>query len=216
VTRLPVTEYDQRILDITKELCLQLDILNYNPTFVSWETTDSRYRGPVEFRYDECLVEKYCLTMSAKMRETLEPDELRPIIASSLVFSKVLRPRGVRQIVLTLVALVVVAIVFAVTLPDLFPLGILLLPTVTLPLSIFYARRLRRLADRRACDLVSAATFLTTLNKVAATTSQSGYQETGFLRGPRGPIAMLPDIQTRIARIQKHSQTTPLRAVASG
>src|SRR5205807_4429465 len=85
---MPVSEYDQRILGITKELCLQLNIADYNPIFVSWEGFDSRSRVPVEFRYDECLIERNCVTLSAKMKDVLEPDEWRPIIASSLIFTK--------------------------------------------------------------------------------------------------------------------------------
>src|SRR5205807_10476581 len=71
---MPVSEYDQRILGITKELCLQLNIADYNPIFVSWEGFDSRSRVPVEFRYDECLIERNCVNLSAKMKDVLEPE----------------------------------------------------------------------------------------------------------------------------------------------
>src|SRR5438445_12697408 len=70
---MPVSEYDQRILGITKELCLQLNIADYNPIFVSWEGFDSRSRVPVEFRYDECLIERNCVNLSVMMNYVLEP-----------------------------------------------------------------------------------------------------------------------------------------------
>src|SRR5437667_12329403 len=93
---MPVSEYDQRILGITKELCFQLNIADYNPIFVSWEGFDSRSRVPGEFRYYECLIERNCATLSAKMKDVLEPDEWRPIIALSLIFSKKLSWIGVQ------------------------------------------------------------------------------------------------------------------------
>src|SRR5439155_21220011 len=94
---MPVSEYDQRILDITKELCLLLNIAGYNPILVSWEGFDLRSRVPVEFRYDECLIERNCVTLSAKMKYVLDPDEWRPIIASSLILTRKLRRLGLQQ-----------------------------------------------------------------------------------------------------------------------
>src|SRR5437870_5692241 len=117
---MPVSEYDQRILGITKELCLQLNIADYNPIFVSWEGFDSRSRVQVEFRYDECLIE----------------------------------------------------------------------------------RRLRVVADEKAADVVSTTSFLTALYKVSETMGQTGFRAN---RTIRGPIPLLPDIQTRIARLKKKS-----------
>jgi len=142
------------------------------------------------------------------MRDTLEPDEFRPIIASSLIFSKILRRRVVRQTLLTFVGLVVAAIVLALLMPTILSLGIQFLPLAIVPFSILYARRLRSLADKKACDLVSPSSFLVTLNKVAYTINQVGYQQPRALSGPRGggPVPMLPNVQTRIARIQRNSQ----------
>src|SRR5437879_7644330 len=118
---MPVSEYDQRILDITKELCLQLNIADYNPIFVSWEGFDSRSRVPVEFRYDECLIERNCVTLSAKMKDVLEPDEWRPIIASSLIFTKKLRRIGLQQTAIVFACLLGVAVGLFFALPMLVP-----------------------------------------------------------------------------------------------
>ena len=218
-----VSEYDQRILDITRDLCIQLSISNYSPNFVSWETLDSRVRRPVEFRYDECLIEKYCVTLSAKMKGVLEPDEWKPIIASSLIFSKKLRRRVLKGFMAALAAFLLLALATVLELPVLFPhpytvtkgassqtsalgyyiagpLALALVPLGTIVTSVTYARRLRRTADINAADLVSAAAFLATLNKIAETERATGYREN---RNIRGSIPLLPNIQTRISLLQK-------------
>jgi hypothetical protein len=218
-----ISEYDQRILDITRELCIQLDITNYNPTFISWETLDSRSRRPIEFRYDECLVEKYCLTLSAKMKDALEPDEWRPIIASSLIFSKKLRPRIYKGFILSLATFVALALVLFFELPILLPqpytvsksgssqtsaLGYFVAGPLALVLvffgpivtSVTYARMLRGIADKRAADLVSTVSFLATLNKVAETERTAGYRENVNVRPS---IPLLPNLRKRISLLEK-------------
>ena len=210
-----VSEYDRRILDITQELCLQLNITDYNPTFVSWEAFDSRVRGGVDFRYDDCLIEKYCVTLSAKMKEALQPDEFRPIIASSLIFSKKLRRAGIQQSAIGFAFLVALANVLLFALPILLPepftttkggstysgnvgaafapiTGFFLVIAGTFVFSVIIARRLRSEADRRAADLVSPTSFLTTLNKILGRISETGYDpssrgtSTVLLAGSRG------------------------------
>jgi hypothetical protein len=218
-----VSEYDQQILDITRELCVQLDIPNYNPTFVSWETLDSRVRGQVEFRYDECLIEKYCLTLSGRMKGVFEPDEWKPIIASSLIFSKKLRRRIFKVFVLSLVAFLLLAVTLYFGLPLLFPqpytvtkngssqtspvgyfvalpASLAMVPFGTILVSVTHARRLRRAADKKATDLVSSTAFLSSLNKIAETERATGYRENTNIRGP---IPLLPNIRVRISSIKK-------------
>src|SRR5260370_26388474 len=75
----------------------------------------------IEFGCEECLVEKYCLTLSAKMKDELEPDEWRPIIASSLIFSKKLRNRIYKGFILSLATFVALALVLFFELPILLP-----------------------------------------------------------------------------------------------
>jgi hypothetical protein len=220
-----ISECDQRILDITRELCIQLDITNYNPTFISWETLDSRSRRPIEFRYDECLIEKYCLTLSAKMKDVLEPDEWKPIIASSLIFSKKLRNRIYKGFILSLATFVALALFLFFELPILLPqpytasksgasqtsaLGYFIAGPLDSVLVLFgpvvvsltYARRLRRKADTMATDLVSAKAFLATLNKVVDTERATGYTESVNYRGS---IPLLPKIRTRISLLEEVS-----------
>ena len=85
------------------------------------ETLDSRARRPIEFRYDECLIEKYCVTLSGKMKNVLEPDEWKPIIASSLIFSKKLRRRVLKGFAVALTAFLLLALAMFFELPVLFP-----------------------------------------------------------------------------------------------
>lgn len=178
---------------------MQLNILDYNPTFVSWETLDSRSRSGVEFRYDECLIERYCVTLSARMKEVLVSDEWRPIIASALIFSKKLRSRGIRQTGISFAGFVGLAIILSPILPIIFSLALVI--ACTFLVSVILARKLRSEADRRAGEIVSADEFLIVLGKISEAMIQSGYQTRLF---GRGPIPLLPDIQTRIARLQHY------------
>ncbi len=222
---MPVSEYDQRILNMTKELCHQLDILNYNPIFVSWEGFDSRVRVPVEFRYDECLIERNCVTLSAKMKDVLEPEEWRPIIASSLIFTKKLRRVLFQRAAITFAGLLGVAVGLLFALPILLPepfsstrsgstysgtlgaasaplIGFALVTGGTVILSAVIARRLRATADEKAADLVSTTSFLTTLEKVSETMRQAGFREYHTISSS---IPLLPDIGTRIERLKRKS-----------
>lgn len=226
MTQTEVPEYDQKILDVTKQLCQELDISNYNPTFVSWEALDSRVRVPVGFRYDDCLIDRFCLTLSAKMKEVLEPDEFEPIIASSLIFSKKLRKRILQQIGIALAGLVALALIQLYALPLLLPepftatksgstytgtVGGAFAPITaftltimgTVIVSVVIMRRTRRLADRIAADTVSGAAFLAILNKAVDMMRKSEYRPS---RNVRGPIMLLPDIQTRIRLLQDYTQ----------
>ncbi len=110
---------DERILEITRELCQQLNITDYNPTSVSWTSTvlkgKSRY-GPIYgiLPWDQCVPgnkETDSIILPEGMRGKVEPDDWRPIIASALFYKKKLR----RRIIIggTLGALVPIAIVAA-------------------------------------------------------------------------------------------------------
>src|SRR5207244_6092793 len=103
-------ERDPQILAITRELCQQLNITNYDPTFVSWQVyayeNRRNPRNRKEFPPDDCLLEKYSVTLPGSMRERLEPDEWKPIIASSLIFSKKMRRRTFNGFLLNAILLV--------------------------------------------------------------------------------------------------------------
>jgi len=221
-----VSEYDQRILDITRELCAEVGITNYNPFFVSWEIMDSRRRRPLEFPVDECLPERNCLTLSGKMKNVLEPDDWRPIIVSSLIFSKKFRTRIIEGIVLSFTLLLLLAAILYVELPILlpqpyttitrsgvsitqpvgfyiaYPLDMVIVALGTTLVALAYAKRLRRLADRRAAEIVSATAFMATLEKIMDSKVQSGDRRGIFGR----LVPLLPSLEARISNLKVYSQ----------
>jgi hypothetical protein len=128
------SDVDERILGITKELCQQLNIADYNPTSVSWSGTvlrgKSRY-GPIygTLPWDQCVLgnqETDAMILPEAMHDKVEPDDWRPLIASALFYKKKLRRRIV--IGAALGALVPIAIVAALY----FVLPILLTQPTTL------------------------------------------------------------------------------------
>lgn len=160
------------------------------------------------------------------MKDMLEPEEWRPLIASSLIFSKKLRSNVFRGLILSLAAFVSLAIVLFFELPILLPqpytvsksgssqtsaLGYLIAGPLALVIVLFgpvvisvtYARMLRRIADRKAADMVSVTGFLATLNKVAETERSAGYRENVNFRGS---IPLLPNLRTRISLLEKAQQ----------
>jgi hypothetical protein len=195
------SDLDQRILDITRELCLQLDISDYKPTFVSWETLDSRSRRGAEFPHDECLIEHWCATLSGRMKGVLEPDDWRPIIASALIFSKKLRKRVWKGFVLSIATFLLPAIVLsALGYSIILPAALAIVPLAALVVVLVYTRRARLIADRKAADFVSVSTFLKTLNKIATSESPGGVRQ-GVYEGR-------PSIRERISNLQTHSRNT--------
>jgi hypothetical protein len=132
------------------------------------------------------------------MKEALQPDDFRPIIASSLIFSKKLRRAGLQQSTLGFACLVALAIVLFFALPILLPepftttkggstysgnigaafapiTGFFLVIAGTVVLSVVIAKRLRSEADRRAANMVSPTNFLNTLNKILGRIRESEY-----------------------------------------
>jgi len=184
-------------------------------------------RGQVEFPVDECLLERDCVTLSAKMKNVLEADDWRPILASSLIFSKKFRTRIFGAIVSSFTLLLVLAIVlFAglqILLPQSYtamtrsgvsvtnpigyyiaiPLDLGLVPLGTVIVALVYAKRLRVLADRKAADMASATVFIATLQKIMDSKVQSGDR-----RGIVGRfvlVPLLPSLHARISKLRSYS-----------
>jgi hypothetical protein len=222
-------ERDPQILEITNSLCQQLGITNYHPTFVSWQVyAYENRRNPSnrkEFPPDDCLLEKYAVTLPGSMRGKLDPDEWRPIIASSLIFSKKMRRRTFYGFLLPAILFVALAIVVALELPVLFPqpfnshdrsgnpytipLGSIFGNIVALVLAgpgtvltgTVFARKTRLRAEENAADLVGTENFLSSLRKIAGLTNPQQQKRGG---GIARPTPLLPSLDKRISNLEKN------------
>ena len=210
---------DQQILEITKQLCQEIGISDYSPTFVSWEMNKERgkpWGRPVEFDVDDCLIEHYCVTLSAKMRDLLKPEDWKPIIASGLIFSKKLRKRILKFLLLVILAFGIVDAFVYSTMSTLFPqvitytgrsgyccytttlggalafpVGIAIILLGTIVSMLLFVERTRLLADRLAANLVGRETFLNTLNKINEAVGQQVRRS--------GPLPPLPSRMKRLS-----------------
>ena len=125
------------------------------------------------FPSDQCLFEKNFLLLPAVLRERLEPDEFRPLIASSIIYEgKVLKWIALAQAVLIgafLLASSSIIFIFSKMSPEGLALMALLIFIVGVPIILLFpfCFRLGRLfSDKRASSLVGTGHFLHTLEKI--------------------------------------------------
>jgi hypothetical protein len=159
------------------------------------------------------------------MKDQIEPDQWRPIIAAALFYKKTLRNRRVIGIILSAVVFVVLAAILFFGLPILFPqsytsvdkygvthtgpLGTFIAPFVaplvaifgTTLLSIILLKRLRLLADKDAADIVGAPIFITLLTKIQGLDT-NGHGKTNNRRA--AGVGWLPSLQQRILKLQTY------------
>jgi hypothetical protein len=112
---------NQKILGILSSLCQQLEIRTYSPKIISWVSVISGGRAMIEMPFDEVMLSKSQITMPAGMQTKLEPEEWRPILASALIMSKILRRKLLERVLIGLAALIAVSAVLFLTLPVLLP-----------------------------------------------------------------------------------------------
>ena len=206
-------EGDGEILEITKALCQQLNITNYNPTSVSWKTVIQKViRGAkrqLVLPYDQCILLRDGLILPAAMKDRLEPDEWTPIIASILIYEKVFRHRRSRGRALIVVSWILLAAALLPILRVVFSAGggslvwVYLLLTMIFGFLIVWMRHLKGLrarADRESSKIVGTARFVAVLEKVSSldTTGE------GKTRNRRGVGAVWPllTIQQRVSNLQ--------------
>ena len=222
-------ERDPRILEITELLCQQLGVTGYHPTFVSWQvySYQSRPSAPQRrqvFPPDDCMLERYCVTLSGWVRGQLEPDEWKPIIASSIIFSKKLRRRTFYGFLIPAILFIALAVGVMLEFPLLFPqpftsntssgqytvpvgqtignfLGLILGFMGPILTGTVLARRTRLLADEKAADLVGTGLFLSTLRKIADLTGPR-WRRGGMAK----PFPLLPSLPRRIARLEQYQE----------
>ncbi len=218
-------EQDHRILEITKNLCQQLNILSYNPNIVSWTAFVPRGRTIKELPFDECVLSRWEVMLPAGMRVRLEADEWRPIIASELIFSRRLQKRIAAGLLERAVPFLILAAVLYFLLPVLLPqpttfcknglcstepLGSAIFLFVAFPvvgigtvlLGTRYSKKVKLRADRGSADIVGTSNFLTVLAKIASV-AQPGAAQAKKRFG--GPVRYLPSLDERIANLQAYS-----------
>src|SRR5215472_7922760 len=97
-------EGDDKILNILRDLCQRLNINDYNPTSITWKSeVEKRGRSGPYYEmlpYDECILEKNTVMLPEDMREHIEPDEWKPIIASALFYKRTLLFRRITGLAL--------------------------------------------------------------------------------------------------------------------
>ena len=226
-------EGDDRILETFRELCQQLTITNYNATSVTWRSDIQRGRmkggTPIMgvLPWDICVLSKNTIILPLHMREELEPEQWRPIIASSLFYKKTLRTRIIIGIALRTLLFAVIALALYFALQILFPqpytavqsngasntgplggfVGILFAPIILFVgpsySSYTYLRRIRLLADQDAADIVGAPLFISVLTQIQQLDT-NGYGNTSNRRGAGGGYS-LPTLQQRLQNLQTYS-----------
>jgi hypothetical protein len=215
---------DQRILGIVSSLCQQLGITNYNPQIVAWVSFIPRGRAMVEMPFDEAILSNSQIMLPAAMRDKLEPEEWKPIIASALIVSKKLRRKMIGRTLMGLGVLAAISVTLFLTLPILLPglvttcsksgscgqepLGFMiasfgiLIPLVGTPiLGVLFGRKVKLAADRMAGKLVGTVYFLGVVNKIA---SIAGGQASARKR-ISGPLSPFPSLQSRILNLQSYT-----------
>jgi hypothetical protein len=70
--------------------------------------------------YDQCVLAKDTILLPRSMMDNLEPDEWRPIIASSLLLKKTFRKRLIAGMALRIIGFLAVAAVLFISMPILF------------------------------------------------------------------------------------------------
>lgn len=220
-------EQDQKILENTRSLCQQLEITNYKPIAVAWQSMilGGGRRSGYEMPFDEVQLMQSQIIMPAGMRGRLEPDEWKPIIASALIASKKLRGQMAERIIVGAAVFVAIAVILFLTLPGLFPqpvqtckggscgtgpLGYMLALFISFPLvaigtgvlGVFFIKKLKLTADLRAAELLGTAYILSILNKIASMIPPELAQAK-----PRG--AIFPSLQQRIKNLQTQQQHGP-------
>jgi len=220
-------ERDQKILDLTIDLCQRLDIPDYKPIGIYWwgmvPTGKNRWDP---FPPDQCKLTKDHVTLSDAMMNELEPEEWSSIIASELIYNKKLRFRVLLGFLLGASVPIAVYVAEFISLPGLFPqlytatntygiirtssigsfvaliTGVLLIPTGTLIIGFTWAKRVRLQADRFIARIFGTASLLVVLDKIALRDSKRTWRRRGEKRGNT-----VPSLERRIANLRKQPET---------
>src|SRR2546426_12013577 len=81
---IPMHPEDQKLLQIARDLCRQLGYYNLNPNTISWKEKMGIRRLPA----DHVMILRGDIQLSSRAMGQLLQEELRPIIASVLIYYK--------------------------------------------------------------------------------------------------------------------------------
>ncbi len=172
---------NEGILQIARSLCEQLNCASLSPERLSWQQeyghSRDRYGNPlgppVTTHYP--LFWRGVLIINPVLQDRLTIDELRPLIASSVVYYGQLISRLKRRMALLVLPVILVLAAFSLfvltgrVIPYLLPIFIiaLLVPLVLAAYSSFlWSRKFMLLADRRVAEQFGAQPLLETLRKI--------------------------------------------------
>lgn len=213
---------EQRILEVVKELCQQLNIPKYNPVAVSWTAFVPRGQVLAELPLDQCHLTWDQVMLPQAMRGKLEPYEWKPLLASSLIFSKKFKGKIVTLGVGIVAVFAVLNLLGWLLLPPLFPYttntfagqtavdnpAYFILLFGVMPLSIFLGaflgvksmKKVRLEADNKAAELAGKQVFLSVLRKIVGQRPETVAE--ARKRSFRGATPWVPRTAERIAHLE--------------
>lgn len=214
---------EQKILEVVRDICQQLNIPNYNPVAVSWTTfVPTGGRALTELPLDRCHLTWDQVILPQAMKGKLEAYDLKPLLASSLIFSRKLRGRILIGVLTFVAILSILNLAAWLLLPPLFPSttytvdgrtavdnpAYLILTLGVIPpsliiaafLSVKHAKKVRLEADRRAAELVGKQVFLAVLRKIGGERLETLSE--ARKRSFRGATPWTPRLAERIANLE--------------
>lgn len=205
-TSVPIHPEDQKILEITRELCRELRIFKINPKVVSWV---ERY-GLRKVPHDYALFLGDQLRLSKSLMGKLQPEEWKPFLATNLIYQTRIGRKMVSGFLVRMlpaVALIMGGIVgLDRLLENQFELSRWVVLLLYLPLSIGllvvayislfrYMKRLWFDADSESAQVVGKENLVATLRKLESVQSAEG------ARASR--LAAKPSLAARLSKLQQ-------------
>ncbi|HZY47253.1 MAG TPA: hypothetical protein VFE96_05580, partial [Candidatus Bathyarchaeia archaeon] len=176
------TETEQRILLLTRNLCERLNIKRFVPDQIAWALSIPMGRTVVLLPSDQFSFIQDNVFVPASLKERMQPEELEPLIASSLINDFVLFRERARKLAVrllpTLLLIIPMIVAFGVAVAGTFDpvsstiagvFGVVLI-ILTWILNLWQGASIRQKerlkADRQAADTVGHDRFTQSLQKL--------------------------------------------------
>lgn len=205
------TDYpDSSILDLTRELAVQLSLSDPGLEEVVWKNIVGTGRGARELSSDRCEFWSRKLVLPARMEDLLSVDEWRPIIASALVYRNLYSTSTRKRapyLLVPLISFIALAVVLAFLTRTLvysallfFAYFLVIIPVLRSNTRLNYQTSLE--ADRKAASVVGKEAFLGVLHKIDSLklADVEKAKKPGFDR--RRAVNPTPNIADRIANLE--------------